>query len=140
MDEGNLGCTDAFVCVSSFLTPPAGLVAALASAAPVSCFHHSGLFQPSRTSLKTTCTKGISDHQKDEPAAEMALLWKVSLRSSGSGRSLVASVPIFCLPGSSGWKGSGLCAVNTIRRASLSDPCCIALLGTKCSGLDEIPT
>lgn len=93
-------------------------------------------FNPPGASLQATRTKGISDHQQHGSGAEMALFQKVSMRSSGSGRSPTASVPIFCLLRSSGLKGSDLCPVNTIRRTSLSNSHCVLLLGTKCPGPD----
>lgn len=63
-------------------------------------------FSPPGTSLQTPHTKGISDHQQDESGAEMALFRRGSVRSSGSGQSPTASVPIFHLSGSSGLKAA----------------------------------
>lgn len=72
-------------------------------------------FKPPGTSLVPhTHTKGISDHQQDESRAAMALFQRASVKSSGSGQSPAASVPIFCLSRSSGLKGGDLWSVNTI--------------------------
>lgn len=95
---------------------------------------------PPGISLQTTRTKGVSDQQQDESGADTALFQNASMRSSGSRRSPVASVPIFCRSRSSRLKGSSLCPVNTIRRASRSASRCISLLGTKCPGPDGILT